>query len=157
MTVLIYGIYVMRSVIEEKSSRVLEVLLGSVSPMQLMAGKIIGVGAVGLTQIVLWAAAGALLGSGGYAVARRLLGDSAAGCSHLHRRCSSCFRSFSSSAMPPTPASTPPSEPWCNSDEEASQFQFPVTLPLLLCMVFATAIIRDPNTPLAFWLSHVSR
>jgi ABC-2 type transport system permease protein len=40
-----------------------------------------------------------------------------------------------------------------NSDEEASQFQFPVTLPLLLCMVFATAIIGDPNTPLAFWLS----
>ncbi len=41
----------------------------------------------------------------------------------------------------------------CNSDEEAQQLQFPVTLPLILCMVFATAIIRDPNTPLAFWLS----
>jgi ABC-2 type transport system permease protein len=49
VTVLIYGLYVMRSVIEEKSSRVIEVLLGSVTPMQLMAGKIIGVGAVGLT------------------------------------------------------------------------------------------------------------
>lgn len=40
-----------------------------------------------------------------------------------------------------------------NSDEEAQQWQFPVTLPLVFCMVFATAIIRDPNTPLAFWLS----
>jgi ABC-2 type transport system permease protein len=40
-----------------------------------------------------------------------------------------------------------------NSDEEAQQLQFPVTLPLVLCMVFAAAIIRDPNTPLAFWLS----
>ena len=75
MTVLIYGIYVMRSVIEEKSSRVLEVLLGSVSPMQLMAGKIIGVGAVGLTQIGIWSASGVLLGSGGYAMAHRLLGS----------------------------------------------------------------------------------
>ncbi len=46
-----------------------------------------------------------------------------------------------------------PSEPWCNSDEEAQQLQFPVTLPLILCMVCAMAIIRDPNTPLAFWLS----
>jgi ABC-2 type transport system permease protein len=54
MTVLIYGIYVMRSVIEEKSSRVLEVLLGRVSPMQLMAGKILGDTAIGLTQILLW-------------------------------------------------------------------------------------------------------
>ncbi len=51
VTVVVYGMYVMRSVIEEKSSRVVEILLGSVTPMQLMAGKIIGVGAVGLTQI----------------------------------------------------------------------------------------------------------
>jgi len=41
----------------------------------------------------------------------------------------------------------------CNSDEEAQQLQFPVTLPLILCMVFAMSIMRDPNTPLAFWLS----
>jgi ABC-2 type transport system permease protein len=40
-----------------------------------------------------------------------------------------------------------------NSDEEASQYQLPVTLPLLACMVFATAVVGDPNTPLAFWLS----
>ncbi len=40
-----------------------------------------------------------------------------------------------------------------NSDEEASQFQFPVTLPLLLCMIFSTAILADPNSPLAVWLS----
>jgi ABC-2 type transport system permease protein len=41
----------------------------------------------------------------------------------------------------------------CNSDDEAQQLQLPVTLPLLLCMTVATAIMRDPNTPLAFWLS----
>ena len=40
-----------------------------------------------------------------------------------------------------------------NSDEEAAQFQFPVTLPLLFCMLLATSVIGDPNTPLAFWLS----
>ncbi len=54
ITVLIFGIGVMRAVLEEKNSRVMEVLLSSVNPMELMAGKILGVGAVGLTQIGIW-------------------------------------------------------------------------------------------------------
>jgi ABC-2 type transport system permease protein len=50
----IYGTQVMRGVIEEKVSRIVEVIISSVKPMQLMLGKIIGVGMVGLTQFVLW-------------------------------------------------------------------------------------------------------
>ncbi len=64
VTVLTYGLYVMRSVIEEKSSRVVEVLLGSVTPMDLMAGKILGVAAVGFTQIAIWMVAAAAMGAG---------------------------------------------------------------------------------------------
>ena len=52
--VLVYGMSVMRSVIEEKSTRILEVLLSSVTAKELLAGKILGVGAVGLTQILVW-------------------------------------------------------------------------------------------------------
>lgn len=55
MTVLIYGMMVMRSVMEEKTTRIVEVMISSVKPFQLMLGKIIGVGAVGLTQIAIWA------------------------------------------------------------------------------------------------------
>lgn len=51
---LIYGAMVMRGVMEEKTSRVAEVIVSSVKPFQLMLGKIIGIGAVGLTQFVLW-------------------------------------------------------------------------------------------------------
>ena len=51
MAVLFYGISVMRSVIEEKTSRIIEVLLSSASSTELMTGKLLGVGAVGLTQI----------------------------------------------------------------------------------------------------------
>jgi ABC-2 type transport system permease protein len=40
-----------------------------------------------------------------------------------------------------------------NSEEEAQQLQWPVMLPLILCTVFASAVIRDPNSPLAFWTS----
>jgi len=50
----IYGTQVMRGVIEEKVSRIIEVVISSVKPFQLMLGKIIGVGLVGLTQFVLW-------------------------------------------------------------------------------------------------------
>lgn len=55
MLVFIFGSQVMRGVIEEKTSRVVEVIVSSVKPVQLMLGKIIGIGLVGLTQFILWA------------------------------------------------------------------------------------------------------
>ena len=54
VTLLLYGSQVMNGVIEEKSNRIIEVIISSVKPYQLMLGKIIGVGLVGLTQFVLW-------------------------------------------------------------------------------------------------------
>jgi len=54
MTVLMYGIYVMRGVLEEKSSHIVEVIISTVKPFELMLGKILGIGAVGLTQFLLW-------------------------------------------------------------------------------------------------------
>jgi ABC-2 type transport system permease protein len=152
MTVLIYGLYVMRSVLEEKTSRVVEVLLSSVSPMQLMAGKIIGVGAVGLTQIGIWTAAGSVLGSGSFAVAHEIIGDSMKD-AHLSTPVLCLFPVFFILGYATYACLYAAIGAMVNSDEEAQQFQFPVTLPLILCMVFATAIIRDPNTPFAFWLS----
>lgn len=55
MVVLVYGMMVMRSVMEEKMNRIVEVIVSSVNSFQLMLGKIVGVGAVGLTQMVVWA------------------------------------------------------------------------------------------------------
>lgn len=54
IVLLIYGTLVMRGVMEEKTSRIVEVIISSVRPFQLMMGKIIGIGAVGLTQFFLW-------------------------------------------------------------------------------------------------------
>jgi ABC-2 type transport system permease protein len=54
VTLLLYGSQVMNGVIEEKSNRIIEVIISSVKPYQLMVGKIIGVGLVGLTQFLLW-------------------------------------------------------------------------------------------------------
>ncbi len=58
MTILMYGNNIMRSVIEEKTSRIVEVLLSSANSFQLMAGKLFGVGLVGLVQYAIWALMG---------------------------------------------------------------------------------------------------
>lgn len=54
LSVFIYGAQVMRGVLEEKTNRIIEVIISSVKPFQLMMGKIVGVGLVGLTQFMLW-------------------------------------------------------------------------------------------------------
>ncbi len=59
--ILFYGMNVARSIIEEKTSRVFEVLLATIRPEEMMAGKVLGVGAVGLTQIGIWIVAGLLI------------------------------------------------------------------------------------------------
>ncbi|WP_340063757.1 ABC transporter permease [Ascidiimonas aurantiaca] len=54
MFIIVYGAFVMRSVIEEKTSRIIEVIISSVKPFQLMMGKIIGTSLAGITQFVIW-------------------------------------------------------------------------------------------------------
>jgi len=58
MTLLLYGQSIMRSIIQEKNTRITEVLLSSVNPFEMMAGKIFGQGAVGLTQYIIWSVIG---------------------------------------------------------------------------------------------------
>ena len=64
MFVFIYGTMVMKGVMEEKSSRIVEVIISSVKPFQLLFGKIIGIGLVGLTQIALWIVLGTAITAG---------------------------------------------------------------------------------------------
>jgi ABC-2 type transport system permease protein len=61
MVIMLYGMNVARSIIEEKTSRIFEVMLATIRPGEMMAGKIIGVGSVGLTQVVIWLTAAFLL------------------------------------------------------------------------------------------------
>lgn len=75
--ILLYGMQVMRSVMEEKINRIVEVLISSVKPFELMMGKVIGVGLVGLTQIGLWSILFPII----YMVAYSFFGVEAAGAS----------------------------------------------------------------------------
>lgn len=61
MFIIIYGNMIMRSVIEEKTSRIIEVIISSVKPIQLMMGKIIGTSLAGITQFVIWILLGGVL------------------------------------------------------------------------------------------------
>jgi ABC-2 type transport system permease protein len=61
MFIVIYGNFVMRSVIEEKTSRIIEIIISSVKPYQLMMGKIIGNSLAGILQFLIWAIVGTLL------------------------------------------------------------------------------------------------
>ncbi len=148
MTVIIYGVSVMRSVIEEKTSRVIEVLLSSVSSKELMIGKIIGVGAVGLTQMLIWALSGAALGTGVIAAARSMMKDVA-----LPIPVVVAFPVFFLLGYLLYSSMYAALGAMVNSDEEAQQMQWPVVMPLVLCAVFASMVIRQPQSPLAFWLS----
>lgn len=75
MFVLLYGAMIMNSVIEEKTNRIVEVVVSSCRPFQLMLGKIIGVGLVGLTQMAIWIVLLAIVGT----VAGSALGLTGAG------------------------------------------------------------------------------
>lgn len=148
VNVLIYGFAVMRSIIEEKSSRILEVLLSSVTAKQLLAGKIIGVGAVGLTQVAIWLAiAGAFsligLSSTGSVLANvhiPVIGVVAFGVYFV-------LGYFLYSTMYAALGSM------VNSDQEAQQVQWPAMLPIIFAIVMATPVLQHPNSQLAFWAS----
>jgi ABC-2 type transport system permease protein len=148
MTVIIYGVAVMRSVIEEKTSRVVEVLLSSVSSMELMAGKILGVGAVGLTQVLIWATFGALIGSPMIMAAKSMMKDV-----HLPIAVIVAFPTFFVLGYLLYSTMYAAVGAMVNSDEEAQQMQWPVLAPLVSCAVFASMVIRTPNSPLAQALS----
>ena len=67
MTLVIYGMSTMRSVMEEKSTRIIEILVSSIKPFHLLTGKIVSVGAAALTQYLVWAATvGVLVGYGSH-------------------------------------------------------------------------------------------
>jgi ABC-2 type transport system permease protein len=146
MVIMLYGMNTARSIIEEKTSRVFEVLLATITPDELLAGKILGVGAVGLTQITVWMiAASALAGSS--AVAH------IAGAGNIHNVLSPAqvgyfilyfvfgFLMYSAIAAA-LGAMT-------NSEQELQQLNMFLVIPLAFCMVMLFPTVRAPDSTLA--------
>jgi ABC-2 type transport system permease protein len=151
MTLLIYGMSVMRSVLEEKTSRVMEVVLSSAKPFELMAGKILGVGAVGLTQISIWLVAAAVASAPGM-VAIAGVKDSAL---HLDPRILPAFGIFFIGGYLLYSTLFATLGAMVNSEQEAQQWQMFVTLPIIVPMMMLWLVMRQPNSPASVWMSMV--
>lgn len=146
--VLVYGMSVMRSVIEEKSTRILEVLLSSVTAKELLAGKILGVGAVGLTQILVWVIFAALFSVPGLVAAKSFLGEV-----HIPMVGMFAFAVFFLLGYLLYSSMYAAIGSMVNTDQEAQQMQWPAMMPILIAIFLMNAVIQHPNAPLSFWLS----
>lgn len=163
MFILIYGQTVMNSIIEEKNNRVLEIVVSSVKPMILMMGKIIGVGLVAITQILIWAViAGAASGwllpflssstdvssEPAVAAAIQQLSDTGYVASLFvymilffvggYFFYSSIYAAIGSAV---------------DNIQDAGQLSSVATIPVVIGIIASMSIIQNPNTALAFWLS----
>ncbi|GHT59513.1 ABC transporter permease [Bacteroidia bacterium] len=156
MFIMIYGSIVMQGVMEEKTNRIVEVIVSSVKPFDLMMGKLVGIGLVGLTQFGIWA----LLLLGVQAGAFMFLGNS-----EVFQTINASFGAINilelslyfilffiggyliySSLFAAIGAII-------NSPEDAQQYMMPITVLILFALYTGIYSAQNPDGPLAFWTS----
>ncbi len=182
LSLLLYGSQVMNGVIEEKSSRIIEVIISSIKPYQLMLGKILGVGMVGLTQFLLW-----IVLTIGLSTATSKLYQAPSKMATVAN--SSNSDELKKSVAKVESSSQPMDElnkviestniplilgsfffyflfgyllysslfaaigSAVESAAEAQQFTFPVMIPIILAFILAQFTMQDPDSSIAFWAS----
>lgn len=181
--IFMYGIQIMRGVIEEKTSRIVEIIISSVKPFQLMMGKIIGIALVGLTQFSLWI----ILSMGIYAIGMAAIssGD-VANMVNTEQMMQGEQMNEMTKAANPTNLEAQISEMLqqipiakllisflfyflggyllygaflaaigsaVDNEADSQQFMMPVTIPLIFSFVVASTVMENPDGAFAFWLS----
>jgi ABC-2 type transport system permease protein len=142
MTVLIFGMSVMRSVLQEKTSRIMEVMMSCVASTDLMAGKILGVGAVGLTQIAIWILMGTIAATPGVSMMAEVVKQANYSVSTgIYFATFFLLGYFLYSALCAALGAM------VNSEQEAQQIQMFVMMPLILSFFMMFLAIRVPNDP----------
>ncbi|MGH9396831.1 MAG: ABC transporter permease [Terriglobia bacterium] len=143
---LMYGITTMRSVLEEKTTRTMEVLISSVRPFQLMAGKILGVAAVGLTQFLIWAVSAGLIAAYGVTVVHAFgPGKSSLGI-HIPAGLLACFVIFFMGGYFLFASMYAAIGAVVSDQNDAQQIQMPVTFLLVASFFLFGIVARDPNS-----------
>ena len=156
--IIFYAAFVMRAVIEEKNSRVVEVLVSSLKPFQLMAGKILGVGSVGLTQFLIWSAVAGLASAYASVVmgAFGVSGNQAAAFSlDVSAAMLVYFVLFFVLGYFLFATMNAGVGAMVNTEQEAQQFQFPIILLLIIPFIMITYIISNPNSTFSVIMSMV--
>ncbi len=166
MFILLYGQMVMTSIIEEKNNRVLEIMVSSVKPFNLMLGKILGVALVAVTQILIWAA---LIGTAVMVASPMLAGQMQSGDMPAEMTAAmSQFMDFGylSSLLINTLlffiggfllyASLYAAIGSAVSNvQDASQLSSIATVPMIVAIMGEMAVIASPDSTLSFWLSMI--
>ncbi|SHM95955.1 ABC transporter permease [Mucilaginibacter sp. OK098] len=158
LALFIYGAQVMRGVIEEKTSRIIEVIISSVKPFQLMLGKIIGVGLVGLTQFSAWIILSIIstkiLGHSLSSSPNGMMGALSVLQTIPFGKVLGCFIFYFLAGYLLYSALFAAVGSAVDSETETQQFMFPITMPLLFTYLLSVSILfRAPDSPLAVWLS----
>ena len=177
MFLIIYGSMVMTSVIEEKGSRVLDVLVSSVSPFQLMLGKILGVASVAVTQVAIWAVL--VCGLGATVLPAMMPEDMMQTVEAVQAgQMTALEADLDADMLSALSFATDTGElvmmfVWLllfliggflfysamfaavgssvDSIQDANQLQTPITMPIILALILAMSVFNDPNSSLAFW------
>ena len=170
-----YSVQVMRGVIEEKTSRIVEVIISSVRPYQLMLGKILGIGLVGVVQFLIWIILSSLI----YVVISQFVypeifaqqaisGPNGADLSVLET--TGIFDMVSSINFPLVlggfvfyffggyflySALFAALGSAIDQEADSQQFMLPVTAPMIIAIITAMNVIQEPNGQLAFWMSMI--
>lgn len=166
MVIIIYGQMVLTSVVEEKSSRVLDVMVTSCSPFQLMMGKILGIASVALTQIAIWAVL--VISASKFLIPALFSADVAATSdmmlqgvmgtlgdtgyitmlfAYLALFILGGFLLYASLYAAAGSA--------VDSVQDGQQFNTIIMMPIILAMIVMMSVFNDPNSPIAFWASMI--
>ena len=183
--IFLYGAQCMRGVIEEKTSRIVEVIISSVKPFHLMMGKVIGIAAVGFTQIGMWIILTGVLASVGFNILAART-EAAAGIDNvmsppdaqaqLAREnmpediSDDIMKAVNSINIPLTigafifffiggyllyGALFAAVGSAVDSDADTQQFMLPITIPLVAAIVSLGSVLQEPNGPFALWMSMI--
>jgi ABC-2 type transport system permease protein len=157
LSLFIYGAQVMRGVIEEKTNRIIEVIVSSVKPFQLMLGKIIGVALVSLTQFILWillSIAVSFIANKYFAAPQSPMLGFLDGLKNVpFGYIISCFLFYFLTGFLLYSALFAAVGSAVDSESETQQFMFPITMPLFTYLISVTFLAQNPDSTLAFWLS----
>jgi ABC-2 type transport system permease protein len=185
MFILLYGLQVMRGVMEEKSNRIVEVIISSVKPFQLMMGKIVGVAMVGLTQFIMWIFLSGVIITVGTAIIlpgidmdslqeAKTLSELPQGATSLDANqlkmaqeilgtfdlgyiagILSAFVFFFLGGYLLYSALFAAVGSAVDNETETQQFMIPITIPLVMALYIGFAVAKNPESSLAFWGSMI--
>lgn len=180
MFIFLYGVQVMRGVIEEKTSRIVEIIISSVKPFQLMLGKIVGIALVGLTQFLLWIVLTGIIISiaqvalnqtidvADTATIEEVMKEQGAGnvdTANMGQQIQAIideipivtllisFLFYFLGGYLLYGALFAAIGSAVDSEADTQQFMMPITIPLIFSFVVAQSVIQNPDGSMAFWLS----